>query len=1204
MLLLFLIGEGSSASPQEIVLANLREGQAVNGFKTEALYLNDSDRAFGARFRHEKTGFIFDLLQIQSVPQAFIWVNTPVANESGVAHTQEHLLLGKGNKGRQHGTRAQMALVQESAGTGQWRTFYHFNTCAGAPVFYELLHQYLDLLLNPDYSDEEIRREVRNFIVKEDKKTKDVSLEEKGTVYNEMLGGVRAGSHVLWYAAMKSLYGKGHPLAVVSGGSPEGIRGLKPADIRAFHEKNYRLSNMGMICACPKELAVGEVLKQVDGMLGRLQKTPPLALSKKGEIPAFPAPQTAAAGSINIVSFPEKNVAKPGSVIFAWPPDNKHSLEDRMLLSLFLSGLAGEPDTPLYKAFVDSKTLKIDSGATGISAWQSEEQGYPVMITISDVAQTHMNKKDISAFRKLIQQEMSRIAGWKDGTAELKEFNKRLSARLVQYKRSYTDIINKPPQFGSRGNTGFLMEELTLLGKKGGFRRSVTMKPEIAHVEKVLKGNKNIWRTCLSKWRLIDRVPLAVANRPDPQMLVREEQETKARSLAEAERLRKQYGTKDTLEALRKYKAVYDRGTAELERLAEKSRESMKFIAEPPLTLDDQLDYRVSSLPGNIPLVGSCFDSMTSCHAALSLRLDGIAQEDLLYLSLLPQLLRQTGVIDNGRAVWHDEMLQRLRKEIYYLNAAFSSNPETGRFELNVSGAGTTPEETRRALEWMGLILQHPNWKLDNIHRIRDVVEQSLSSFRATRDAAYEENWDYGVEEAFRHQDSPLYLNTHCFLTMTHNAQRLRWQLKGDGAAGTINDFVRFMKIMEDAGAGLPRERMKEMLQAYSKNVPFTWPMNPSDKGDSSRKTQKIMTQLFESYAALPTEARKLVADAADDLIQDLPDIPDSCLGDDWKKLCQEIAADIQVSPAKTLDRFDKVRQMLLLKGGARLVVVGSQESLDSTQKQLQALTTKLGDKPFEKSAFSSASLIDGRRFERLKLSGQGHPDFAALVNARSREGIVINTAPAIKYTEIDGESLKNALALNLFGGGGAHSLFMKTWGAGMAYGNGPSWSCNRRIMYYADKMPSIADTLAFVAGVLKKAGPDPALKEYVVALCFYSRAGDDFIQRGEAMANNLCDKVTPETVRLFRQSVLKLRNEKDLVADLFSRMLPQYGKVIPGLGVRASEVPGACRLAIGDEKQLSSYEDYLKGFEGPTTEVARYWARDFWINAGNASAN
>ncbi len=55
---------------------SLTKGQKISGFRAEAVYLNDFDKPMGARFIHERTGFTLDLLQIQSVPQSFIWVNS------------------------------------------------------------------------------------------------------------------------------------------------------------------------------------------------------------------------------------------------------------------------------------------------------------------------------------------------------------------------------------------------------------------------------------------------------------------------------------------------------------------------------------------------------------------------------------------------------------------------------------------------------------------------------------------------------------------------------------------------------------------------------------------------------------------------------------------------------------------------------------------------------------------------------------------------------------------------------------------------------------------------------------------------------------------------------------------------------------------------------------------------------------------------
>ena len=68
------------------------------------------------------------------MPQAFIWVNSYPTSDMGEPHTQEHLLLGKGNKGRAVAGQQVMSLVRSSAFTMQERTCYHFNTSAGGEV--------------------------------------------------------------------------------------------------------------------------------------------------------------------------------------------------------------------------------------------------------------------------------------------------------------------------------------------------------------------------------------------------------------------------------------------------------------------------------------------------------------------------------------------------------------------------------------------------------------------------------------------------------------------------------------------------------------------------------------------------------------------------------------------------------------------------------------------------------------------------------------------------------------------------------------------------------------------------------------------------------------------------------------------------------------------------------------------------------------
>jgi hypothetical protein len=102
--------------------ADVNEQTVSNGFHAAAVYLDDAGQPFGARFVHQKTGFTLDLIQVQSVPQAFAWVNTFPVSDKGEPHTQEHLLMGKGNIGRAWAASETMTLSQSNAFTMQWRT--------------------------------------------------------------------------------------------------------------------------------------------------------------------------------------------------------------------------------------------------------------------------------------------------------------------------------------------------------------------------------------------------------------------------------------------------------------------------------------------------------------------------------------------------------------------------------------------------------------------------------------------------------------------------------------------------------------------------------------------------------------------------------------------------------------------------------------------------------------------------------------------------------------------------------------------------------------------------------------------------------------------------------------------------------------------------------------------------------------------------
>ena len=153
-------------------------------------------------------------------------------------------------------------------------------------------------------------------------------------------------------------------------------------------------------------------------------------------------------------------------------------------------------------------------------------------------------------------------------------------------------------------------------------------------------------------------------------------------------------------------------------------------------------------------------------------------------------------------------MSERLRREILALTAAFAANPRTGRVELVLRGSGVGLEESRRALDWMARVLYAPDWRSENLPRLRDLVDQQLAALRNTVQRA-EENWVNDPANAWRMQRQPGWLASASFLTRTHNALRLRWQLL-DPAPGDGEALAAFLTRLAESGRTLDRPRLKD----------------------------------------------------------------------------------------------------------------------------------------------------------------------------------------------------------------------------------------------------------------------------------------------------------------------------------------------------------------------------------------------------------
>jgi Zn-dependent M16 (insulinase) family peptidase len=574
---------------------------------------------------------------------------------------------------------------------------------------------------------------------------------------------------------------------------------------------------------------------------------------------------------------------------------------------------------------------------------------------------------------------------------------------------------------------------------------------------------------------------------------------------------------------------------------------------------------------------------MTSATTGLSLRLDSTPENELVYLSMLPALLTQVGVIKDGKPISYEEMSEMLRKEILSLGAYFSTNFRTDRAELTLRGAGNDAAESVRAIEWMKLVLFSPDWRPENLARIRDVVDQTLSGLRNRMQGA-EENWVNDPANAYWRQDNPLLLTTSAFLTRAHNVHRLRWMLKDAGTGEARDAITNFLTRLADAGAQGKREELKALLGAMQGNK------------ELEGKVSAALKPYWDAFAGLPEGARALAVEAAKDLDLILADVPDSSLASDWSYLASQIRQDLLTAPSKALADLNHMRQRLLKLGNARMFVIGSRASQQKLEVGINNLLAGMEKAQATPALYKSVKLVDARLRERAGVAGA--PVFVGLLNPNTQGGVFLNTAPVATYLDTNRDKLLDFLAARLYGGGGAHSIFMKTWGAGLAYSNGlraaPS---SGRLIYYAERVPELPQTLRFVINELKRAPQDEALAEYAVAQVFGEfRSASPYETRGEAIANDLADGLPPETVSRFRRAILELRRDPKLMDELHKRMGQVYARVLPGYGVKSKDVEGGVFFVIGPEKQLALYEDYLKTVEGTDARVHRLYPRDFWM--------
>ncbi|HEX2896809.1 MAG TPA: hypothetical protein VHP63_02015, partial [candidate division Zixibacteria bacterium] len=877
-----------------------------------------------------------------------MWVNTPPPTDQGEPHTLEHLLLGKGTKGRYVASLEDMCLGQSSAYTEQTRTCYHYNTAAGPDVFFKLFEEKLDAMIHPNYSDEEIRREVCNMGITVNNEDGSKNLEEKGTVYNEMVRAFESPWGNMYFGLLKKIYGQNHPLSNEAGGLPAAIRTMQPADIINFQQNYYHINNMGAVVSIGDEIGLEECLTELSGILEKLEPNAKAGIDPAGFAKSIPPATTTNAGSIEVAGFPSQNETDPGLLLLAWPPERNLSPREIQLFDLFIGNLSSGQTSNLYKRFIDSQTRLVDIGASSTFGWFNDDNGHALFIGIDNVGPVATTEKMIDSVRSIVMAEIKSIAEAPDNSHVLNEFNERLRSRVIEKARGIKQFLNSPPRFGYRGSGSRWIDHLQTLNKAGGFERQLALENEFNFINGLLDSKKNFWKEYVAQWKLLDTKPFGMAAKPDPNLLASSETARVGRIDEFVANLQDEFKVNSKELAIAAYEKEYDKNTQIID--AEAATIKMpSFLDNPPLTQDDQLKYTVENLPGGGPLVFSQFDNITSTTTGLVFNLYAIPESLLVFVPSLPLMLTEIGVLRNGQPVSYDEMSEAIRREILELNAYFSTNFRTERVELTLRTAGSDRAESEKSLGWLNDALFTPDLRVENLPRIKDAVDLNLKWLR-DRMRNSEESWVDEPTNAYWRQKNPLLMSAGCFLTKAHSMHRLRWMLKGAESVADEAFFEKFLQLLAADLSSLDRTNVEKMLAGLTA------------VGQNPDPASPLSTMLNGA----PSGAKSLIIEAVKDLQISLSDIPDNSLGKDIDYLCAEMTRDLKVKPADALATINHVLNLLRHQDNVRAFVISSQTDKETLLPQITAIVQKLTAAETPEQQYADSPIVAHRLRQRV----------------------------------------------------------------------------------------------------------------------------------------------------------------------------------------------------------------------------------------------
>lgn len=1158
LITIVLISFGATNRVVAQELSDLKQNQRIGDFAVANLYSDADRKIVGAKFLHTLSNAPVFVIQIETAPQTFMWIDAPALSNRGLAHSLEHLLSRKGTKGRYLNLLRIMRLSQFGAASYEDYNLYCLTSGTGMAGFTEQFHAFLDALYTPDFTDIEAEREFYHLGIASDPTTTKRHLIEQGTVYNEEQ--TDQGSLNFYFELNKQQFGRSNPFAFNIGGSPDEMRDVTPAEIRQFHAKHYRLGpGTGFIFVFSPKENVTNFLTRISADFARLPRGADSPVSPQASNqPKYDfTPSTDK--DIKIYPFPNVNDSDRGEVRFGWSPIRARSRVELRLLQLLLRAVADGERSLLYKSLIDTKSKTLNSEATSIESqvFLGNSPWFPAeSIGLSGIPGNHITTGTIEQLRQHILATIKTVSLYSDDSQELLAFNRLVMSYAKAWERDQRVWMKSAPLFGSEYKTDW-KEHLNYLETDSSFVRSLSDTSVWQNVESQIKAGKNLWRDVILRFHLLE-TPYATASTPSSHALTKLESERKQRLQEKLKQLEKVFGVTEEQQALEQYEQIELKKTAEIDSIDSKVARP-RFTEHPPLTPDDDIRYEQLRL-NTVPVIAVLFDRAPTIDVGISFDLRTIPQKYYKYLPILPRSFDSLGLKTQKGATPYSDLLAETQRVMSAFSIEYSSNAASRRADLAIRASTTSPQELQTALTLISEMLKFSNVDVSTVDRLRDLVNERLADDDGFR--ANDSGWLSKLSNAFRYQDDPLYVALNSHFTQAHWDGRLQWLIHQPVSRSEIQRLSSFAERFVASSERVPADQLptrlsqlevtgleKELVRYWLHNISF-FPENGRLLG-----LQQLTTEVKQDLTAGPTQSIKELMELQR-LVVDR----------------NALRVDITVDPALLAD----VRPMLTR-------FVGS-----IPQVSIRQQVSKRMDGP---------APIMQRIEKRVGVSGDDFPWYVGLEDPHSVNGGVVFSADFLGYAELDHRSLITFLASKLASGTGPHTFFMKTIESGLAYSNSVgSDPRNRLLLYYADRVPDIGSLVQFVNSVAASIPDlnDATLIDYTLQKAFpFQRSMSSFADRGKNFARDIYDGNDSAKVRRFSEAILKLRNDPGLMLEVTRSGLPAIGPVL--LKPEFRNVQRSQRsifFLVGPERLLADAEKRLA-----IPRLLRMYPCDFWMN-------